>query len=125
MRYVIMQSRDIRENLATEDYLLNTLSFEEPLVLFYIQEPCVILGRNQNAYEEIDLAYAREKGIVITRRLSGGGAVYDDLGNVSFSFVVQEGHQAFGDFKASLNQLLKHYIKWAQRGPRLAVAMIY
>ena len=60
MRYVIMQSRDIRENLATEDYLLNTLSFEEPLVLFYIQEPCVILGRNQNAYEEIDLAYARE-----------------------------------------------------------------
>ena len=42
MRYVIMQSRDIRENLATEDYLLNTL-FEEPLVLFYIQEPCVIL----------------------------------------------------------------------------------
>ena len=54
MRYVIMQSRDIRENLATEDYLLNTLSFEEPLVLFYIQEPCVILGRNQNAYEEID-----------------------------------------------------------------------
>ena len=59
MRYVIMQSRDIRENLATEDYLLNTLSFEEPLVLFYIQEPCVILGRNQNAYEEIDLAYAK------------------------------------------------------------------
>ena len=125
MRYVIMQSRDIRENLATEDYLLNTL-FEEPLeCCFYIQEPCVILGRNQNAYEEIDLAYAREKGIVITRRLSGGGAVYDDLGNVSFSFVVQEGHQALGILKRSLNQLLKHYIKWAQRGPRLAVAMIY
>ena len=115
MRYVIMQSRDIRENLATEDYLLNTL-FEEPLVLFYIQEPCVILGRNQNAYEEIDLAYAREKGIVITRRLSGGGAVYDDLGNVSFSFVVQKDIKLLGILKRSLNQLLKHYIKWAQRG---------
>ena len=73
MRYVIMQSRDIRENLATEDYLLTPLAFEEPLMQFYIKEPCVILGRNQNAYEEIDLAYAREKGIVITRRLSGGG----------------------------------------------------
>lgn len=118
MRYVIMQSRDIRENLATEDYLLNTLSFEEPLVLFYIQEPCVILGRNQNAYEEIDLAYAREKGIVITRRLSGGGAVYDDLGNVSFSFVVQEGHQAFGDFKAFTKPIIEALHKMGATGGR-------
>lgn len=117
MRYVVMQSRDIRENLATEDYLLNTLSFEEPVVLFYIQKPCVILGRNQNAYEEIDLAYAREKGIVITRRLSGGGAVYDDLGNVSFSFVVQEGHQAFGgDFKAFTKPIIEALHKMGATG---------
>lgn len=120
MRYVIMQSRDIRENLATEDYLLNTLSFEEPLVLFYIQEPCVILGRNQDAYEEIDLAYAREKGIVITRRLSGGGAVYDDLGNVSFSFVVQEGHQAFGDFKAFTKPIIEALHKMGATGAEIS-----
>ena len=119
MRYVIMQSRDIRENLATEDYLLNTLSFEEPLVLFYIQEPCVILGRNQNAYEEIDLAYARER-IVITRRLSGGGAVYDDLGNVSFSFVVQEGHQAFGDFKAFTKPIIEALHKMGATGAEIS-----
>ena len=120
MRYVIMQSRDIRENLATEDYLLNTLSFEEPLVLFYIQEPCVILGRNQNAYEEIDLAYAREKGIVITRRLSGGGAVYDDLWNVSFSFVVQEEHQAFGDFKAFTKPIIEALHKMGATGAEIS-----
>mgnify|MGYP000648715425 CR=1 FL=1 len=75
MRYVIMQSRDIRENLATEDYLLNTLSFEEPLVLFYIQEPCVILGRNQNAYEEIDLAY--KTSVVMGGVLGGVGGRAD------------------------------------------------
>ena len=120
MRYVVMQSRDIRENLATEDYLLNTLSFEEPLVLFYIQKPCVILGRNQNAYEEIDLAYAREKGIVITRRLSGGGAVYDDLGNVSFSFVVQEGHQAFEDFKAFTKPIIEALHKMGATGAEIS-----
>ena len=125
MRYVIMQSRDIRENLATEDYLLLNSLFEEPLVLFYIQEPCVILGRNQNAYEEIDLAYAREKGIVITRRLSGGGAVYDDLGMSALVLLFRKDIKLLGILKRSLNQLLKHYIKWAQRGPRLAVAMIY
>ncbi|MGK0550886.1 lipoate--protein ligase [Enterococcus faecalis] len=107
MQYVVMPSQDIRRNLATEDYLLNTLSFDEPLLLFYIQKPCVILGRNQNAYEEVNLPYAREKQIVVTRRLSGGGAVYDDLGNVSFSFVVKEGHQAFGDFKAFTKPIVK------------------
>ena len=124
MRYVIMQSRDIRENLATEDYLLNTL-FEEPLVLFYIQEPCVILGRNQNAYEEIDLAYAREKeslllavyrAVVLFMMISGMSALV---------LLFRKDIKLLGILKRSLNQLLKHYIKWAQRGPRLAVAMIY
>lgn len=99
MYYVLLESRDIRENLAAEQYLLNTLDFDEPFVLFYIQKPCVIIGRNQNAYAEIDMAYAKEKNITITRRQSGGGAVYDDLGNVSFSFVMEAANRSFGDFK--------------------------
>jgi lipoate-protein ligase A len=99
MHYVLMPSLDIRRNLATEQYLLNQYSLEEPLILFYIQKPCVIVGRNQNVRAEVDLSYAKEHGITITRRLSGGGAVYDDLGNLSFSFVVNADHEAFGDFK--------------------------
>ncbi|EOH96462.1 lipoyltransferase and lipoate-protein ligase [Enterococcus moraviensis ATCC BAA-383] len=99
MYYVIMSSKDIRQNLATEQYLLNQREFDEPLVLFYIQKPCVIVGRNQNVRAEVDLNYAKENQITITRRLSGGGAVYDDLGNLSFSFVVNAEHESFGDFK--------------------------
>lgn len=99
MQYVIMPSRDIRRNLATEQYLLNQRIFDEPLVLFYIQTPCVIVGRNQNVRAEVDLSYALRHEITITRRLSGGGAVYDDLGNLSFSFVVNAEHETFGDFK--------------------------
>ncbi|KRL38274.1 lipoate-protein ligase [Liquorilactobacillus uvarum DSM 19971] len=72
---------------------------ELPLVLFYIQKPCVIIGRNQNTLEEIDQQYCRDKNIVVTRRLSGGGAMYDDLGNLSFSFIVNADKQRFGDFK--------------------------
>ncbi|OJG73992.1 lipoyltransferase and lipoate-protein ligase [Enterococcus quebecensis] len=94
-----MPSQDIRRNLATEQYLLNQRTFDEPLVLFYIQKPCVIVGRNQNVRAEVDLHYAREHQITITRRLSGGGAVYDDLGNLSFSFVVNADHKSFGNFK--------------------------
>ncbi|MGX7150373.1 lipoate--protein ligase [Enterococcus ureasiticus] len=99
MYFVIMPSQDIRRNLATEQYLLNQQTFDEPLVLFYIQKPCVIVGRNQNVRAEVDLNYAKDHQITITRRLSGGGAVYDDLGNLSFSFVVNADHESFGDFK--------------------------
>lgn len=93
-----MQSRDIRRNLATEQYLMNNKNFNEPLVLFYIEEPCIIVGRNQNTLEEINHDYVKENNITVTRRLSGGGAVYQDLGNLCFSFVVDSDDNNFGDF---------------------------
>ncbi|EOS7895713.1 lipoate--protein ligase, partial [Enterococcus hirae] len=71
MRYHIMESLDIRRNLATEEYLMNNFDSDEPLFLLYIQKPCVIIGRNQNSYEEIDLKYLREKNVTLTRRTSG------------------------------------------------------
>lgn len=100
MYYVAMQSRDIRQNLATEQYLMNEKDFDAPLLLFYIQSPSIIVGRNQNTLEEVNQKYVREHNITVTRRLSGGGAVYDDLGNVSFSFVVDQNKHRFGNFKA-------------------------
>lgn len=78
---------DPRLNLALEEYLLRHIDSAEPLVLFYVNEPSVIIGRNQNTVEEIDAAYVQAQGIHVVRRLSGGGAVYHDLGNLNFSFV--------------------------------------
>lgn len=100
MYYVIMESHDIRRNLATEQYLMNQKNFDEPLLLFYIQDPAVIIGRNQNAQEEINQNYVDENHIIVTRRLSGGGAVYQDRGNLCFSFVVKADDATFGDFKS-------------------------
>ena len=84
MYYVIMKSHDIRENLATEQYLMNAKQFDEPLLLFYYEKPSVIVGRNQNTLEELNQKYVEDHNIVVTRRLSGGGAVYHDLGNLCF-----------------------------------------
>ena len=85
-------------------------------MLFYIQEPCVILGRNQNAYEEIDLAYAREKGIVITAVYRAVVLFMMISGMSALVLLFRKDIKLLGILKRSLNQLLKHYIKWAQRG---------
>ncbi|WP_461214777.1 lipoate--protein ligase [Lacticaseibacillus sp. GG6-2] len=100
MYYVIMPKHDIRENLATEQYLMNNKQFDEPLLLFYYEKPSVIIGRNQNAQEELNLDYIQQHDVTVTRRTSGGGAVYHDLGNLCFSFVVDSDSEEFGDFKS-------------------------
>lgn len=106
VKYVLMKSRDIRENLATEQYLMNNKEFNEPLVLFYIEGPCIIVGRNQNTLEEINHEYVEKNNIVVTRRFSGGGAVYQDLGNLCFSFVVNSDDNNFGDFKSFVQPIV-------------------
>lgn len=78
---------DPRINLAIEEYLLRHVQTEKAILLFYINAPSVIIGRNQNTLEEIDREYVKENGVQVVRRLSGGGAVYHDLGNLNFSFI--------------------------------------
>jgi len=78
---------DPRINLAIEEHVLRNLTVKEPIVLFYVNDPSVIIGRNQNSIEEIDRDYVEANGINLVRRLSGGGAVYHDHGNLNFSFV--------------------------------------
>lgn len=99
MEYLAMKSHDIRRNLATEQYLMNSDQIKPPFMLFYIESDCIIVGRNQNTLEEINQKYCEEHGVTITRRLSGGGAMYQDLGNMCFSFVVPADEVRFGDFK--------------------------
>lgn len=74
-------------NLAIEEYALRHITIAEPIVLFYVNDPSVIIGRNQNSIEEVDPVYIKENEINLVRRLSGGGAVYHDHGNLNFSFV--------------------------------------
>ncbi len=89
---------DPRINLAIETYLLQEMPVEEPILLFYINEPSIIIGRNQNTIEEINTEYVEEKGIHVVRRLSGGGVVYHDFGNLNFSFIMPDDGESFRNF---------------------------
>lgn len=91
---------DPRINLAIEEYILKNMDIDkDPFLLFYINEPSIIIGKNQNTVEEIDTDYVDVNGIHVVRRLSGGGAVYHDLGNLNFSFITKDDGDSFRNFK--------------------------
>jgi lipoate-protein ligase A len=72
-------------NLAAEEWLLR--NSPEDIFMLWRNAPAVIVGRHQNTAAEIDQDFVREHGIAVIRRITGGGAVFHDLGNVNFSFV--------------------------------------
>lgn len=90
---------DASTNLSIEEYALRNLSFDHDYLLFYINAPSIIIGRNQNTLEEINHEYVEKHNIQIVRRMSGGGAVYHDLGNLNFSFITNYDTQSLHNFK--------------------------
>lgn len=76
---------DARINLALEEYVFRNKPVDDDVLLFYVNSPAIIIGRNQNTIEEINPGVVEQRGIKVVRRVSGGGAVYHDLGNLNFS----------------------------------------
>ncbi|TAF66040.1 MAG: lipoate--protein ligase [Cytophagales bacterium] len=76
-------------NLALEEYIVRNFDAEEDYLLFYINSPSLIIGKHQNTIEEINPDYVKENNINVVRRISGGGTVYHDLGNLNFSFLTR------------------------------------
>lgn len=76
-------------NLACEEYLLNIES-DDDIFMLWRNSPSVIIGRNQNAYAELNIEYIKSNDIKVVRRLTGGGAVFHDLGNVNFTFITSK-----------------------------------
>ena len=85
-------------NLALEEYVLRHKPVDDDCLLFYINAPSIIIGRNQNTVEEINAPVVDARGITVVRRISGGGAVYHDLGNLNFSFITPFEHGRFNRY---------------------------
>ena len=91
MRYYLESpSTDPAFNLALEQYLMDGMDRSHSYCMLWRNDRSVIVGRHQNTLAELDSAYVRSHAIAVVRRLSGGGAVYHDLGNVNFTFVTDQ-----------------------------------
>lgn len=86
-------------NLALEEYAIKYLDPQEDYVILWQNRPSVIIGRHQNTLEEINHEYVKENNIQVVRRLSGGGAVYHDLGNLNFTFITTRDEGQGPDFR--------------------------
>ncbi len=89
MKIYINDSTDPYFNLASEQYLLD-MDDSGDIFMLWRNGPSVIIGKNQNAYAEINLGFVEENGIKVVRRLTGGGAVFHDLGNVNYTFMTSK-----------------------------------
>ena len=85
--FIDVTTTDPTFNLALEEYVFDALPRDRAWFLLWQNRPSVIIGRHQNTLAEINAPWAREHGIQVVRRLSGGGAVYHDLGNLNFTFI--------------------------------------
>ena len=85
--YIESGSSDPYRNLALEQFVFDSLDRENSYFMLWQNSNAIIVGKHQNTQEEINAAFVKEKNIAVVRRLSGGGAVYHDLGNLNFTFI--------------------------------------
>lgn len=82
-----LESTNPYKNIATEYAYYQAIEEDDLIFLLWQNSPCVVMGRNQNAYRELDISYMKKEDILPVRRFTGGGAVYHDLGNLNFTFI--------------------------------------
>jgi len=83
-------STDGWRNLAVDEYFLDRMGCDDLLLYFYVNANAVIIGRGQNPWAECDLAAMERDGVQLVRRITGGGAVFHDCGNLNYSFIAGE-----------------------------------
>ncbi len=97
-------------NLAAEEYFL--LNSKEDVFMLWQNKNTAVIGKNQNVYAEINIPFAKEAGITVVRRITGGGAVYHDMGNVNYTFITSRensGTLNFAYFTSPIISMLKEH----------------
>jgi len=105
IRFIISSSIDPYFNLAAEEYFLRETDCE--YIFLYQNQPSIIVGKHQNALAEINLSWVLTNNIPVVRRLSGGGTVFHDLGNLNFCFILKGEEGKLADMKGFAQPIIR------------------
>ncbi|MCH7657220.1 MAG: lipoate--protein ligase [Bacteroidetes bacterium] len=105
MLCIVNENKDPFFNIASEEYIFR--NFNEDCFMLWRSEPSVIVGRHQNTLAEINWGFIKRHNIKVVRRLSGGGAVYHDPGNLNFTFIMRGQKGKPVDFKKFTDPVIK------------------
>lgn len=105
--FYISPSQDGWQNLATDEWFLDHVEEGELILYFYINRNAVIIGKNQNPWKECNLSAMEADGVQLVRRVTGGGAVFHDCGNLNFSFIAGPGRYAQDKQFATIMQAVR------------------
>lgn len=99
MIFIKNDRKDPYYNLALEEYALKEIDVDEDFFILWQNENTVVVGRNQNTIEEINSKNIKENDVNVVRRMSGGGAVYHDQGNINYTFITRSDDSSKHNFK--------------------------
>jgi len=105
MLCIFSSNNDVFFNLASEEYFLKNIS--DDLIIIWKSTPSVIVGKHQNTFAEVNHKYLRDKNILVARRLTGGGAVFHDEGNLNFTFIKNGEEGKLVDFKKFISPVVE------------------
>lgn len=104
---IINQRRDPYYNLAFEEYILKNFDTTEDILILWQNRNTIVVGRHQNTVEEVNAGKVKELGVNVVRRLSGGGAVYHDDGNINFTFITGSDKQNVNNYRKFTEPIIK------------------
>ncbi len=106
MRYILSPSTDCYWNLALEQYVFDNLDTDYGYFMLWQNDNTIVVGKHQNTAAEVNAEYVKDNDIKVVRRLSGGGAVYHDMGNLNYTFIDDNPDNTF-DFARFCNPVVK------------------
>ena len=109
MKYLSNPSTDPHYNMAFDEFCLDRLQADEPVFYLWQNRPSVIIGLNQNPFAEVDIPYMESRGILLARRVTGGGAVYHDLQNLNYTITgrVRDLEQEYPEYLHTMVRALR------------------
>jgi lipoate---protein ligase len=108
MLCILSTNNDVFFNLASEEYFLKNV--DDDVIMIWRSNPSVVIGKHQNTFAEINHEYVRKNNILVARRLTGGGTVFHDEGNLNFTFI-KNGHEGkLVDFKYFISPIVEFLV---------------